>query len=564
MPATWLQRVALCILGFVAGCRGDSETRLPIGDQAEPGGTLVIASTTDLNEVNPLVSGERWAQEVNRYVLFLPLLRYDADLGYEPWLAASFTEHGDTLLVVELRSDVRWHDGVATTADDVAFSFERAKEPETGFPNAAYFAKWTGVEVIDSLTVHFRYEPHADPLAGLPFFPIVPRHLLDTVPAARMRQAAFNRRPVGNGPFRFVEYRANDRWIFEANPDFSEELGGRPYLDRIIWRVVPEASAQVTELQTGNVDLALNAMASQVMALDAEPGIRAVVQPSRNYAFIGWNGRRPPLNDARVRRALTMALNRQEAINALRAGYGELAVGPVGPFHWSYDHELEPLRYDAEAARALLRQAGIEDRNGDGTLQLPDGRAFAIELKMPAQSAFNRDMAELVRRDLSAIGVRLTTRPTEMGTLVGDISPPGRNFDAVLLAWSSDFRVDLRDLFHSDADGRLFGLAGYSNPEVDALIERIAVAHDRAEATPLLQRLQLILRDEQPWSFLYYYPDLFALRERVQGVETDIRGAFVNVQHWWIPRSQQGRVRDAVPPGDSVAHDPSPAPAPAP
>jgi peptide/nickel transport system substrate-binding protein len=564
MPSVWLKRAALGALVTVAACADESSPPLVAGERPERGGTLVIASTTDLDHVNALVSAESWTQEINRFVMFMPLLRYDEDLEYEPWLARSFREHGDTMLVIELRDDVRWHDGAPTTAGDVVFSFERARDPETGFPNAAYFAKWHDVEVVDSLTLRFRYAPHADPLAALPFFAIMPRHLLDTVPAARMRQAAFNRRPVGNGPFRFVEYRANDRWVFEANPDFPEDLGGRPNLDRIVWRVIPEASAQVAGLQTGAVDLALNVPATQVFAIADAPDLKAVVKPSRNYAFIGWNGRRAPLGDARVRRALTMALNRQEAINVLRGGYGELAIGPVGPFHWAYDDSLEPLPFDPDAARALLRQAGIEDRSGDGTLQLPDGRAFSVELKIPAQSAFNRDMAELIRRDLAAIGVRLVTRPTEMGTLVGDLAPGRRNFDAVLLAWVSDFRVDVRDQFHSAASEGLFGMAGYSNPEVDALIEQIAAAENRAQATPALQRLQQILRDEQPWSFLYYYPDLLALRERVRGVEVDIRGTFINVQEWWIPRGGQGRGRETPAPDDSAAHAPTPAPAPTP
>jgi peptide/nickel transport system substrate-binding protein len=302
--------------------------------------------------------------------------------------------------------------------------------------------------------------------------------------------------------------------------------------------------------------------AEDIMRLDADPRFRAIIRPSRNYAFIGWNGRRPPLDDARVRRALTMAINRHDMIDVLRAGYGELAVGPIGPHHWSYDSELEPLPYDMEAARALLRQAGIEDRNGDGVLQLPDGQPFRIELKLPAQSAFNREMAELIRRDLTALGVRFTTRPTEFGTLVDDIAPPGRNFDAVLLGWEADFRVNLRNLFHSDSRDGLFGLAAYANPEIDSLIDRTTAMTDRGQARPLLRRLQQILRDEQPWSFLYYYPDLFVARERLRDTDMDVRGALINVHRWWIPRSEQGRRPGVAAPDDSAVHAPSPAPAP--
>jgi peptide/nickel transport system substrate-binding protein len=554
------------LLCTVAACGGDGPG-LGGGERPERGGTAVIVASSDLGGMNGLLASETYTQEAARALLFLPLLRYGPALELEPLLAESFELDGDSAVLLRLRGDVRWHDGTPTTAHDVAFTFLRAKDPATGYPNPAFFMYWTDVEVLDSLTVRFRFLPHADPLAGVPFFPIMPRHLLDTIPPARLAQAEFNRRPVGNGPFRFVEYRANDRWVFEANPDFPAGLGGPPLLDRLVWRVVPEASAQVTELQTGGADLAINPRADQVQALAADPGLNLVVKPGRQYAFIAWNGRRPPLDDARVRRALTLAINRQQLVDALRAGFGEPAVGPIGPHHWSFDGALEPLPWDTAAARALLAEAGILDRNGDGMLEMPDGSPFTLELKLPAGSAMNRDIGELVRNDLAALGIRFTTRPVEFASMIGDISPPGRNFDGVLLAWQADFRVNLGDLFHSGRTGGLYQFAGYANPEVDALIEQTSLQPDRRESEPLLRRLQLILREEQPWTFLYYYPDLYLARERLRGVEMDVRGVFINVGEWWIPAAQQGR--PAGQPGapgapaqnDSAGRSPSPEPA---
>src|SRR5690606_9113970 len=128
--------------------------------------------------------------------------------------------------------------------------------------------------------IRFRFRPHGDPLASWPFAPIMPRHLLDTVPPERLRTAAFNKQPVGNGPFRFVSARANDRWVFEANPDFPEALGGRPYIDRVVWRTIPDNAAQVVELMAGTADLILSPRADQLRELDAHPEIRAHLRPA--------------------------------------------------------------------------------------------------------------------------------------------------------------------------------------------------------------------------------------------------------------------------------------------
>jgi peptide/nickel transport system substrate-binding protein len=539
------RRVAAALLalaaGLLAGCLDRTADAPGEGDPVQ-GGTLVIAGPNDLDFANSLVSAERYSQEFDRYVLFLPLIRYGEDLDFEPALARSWELLGDSAVIFRLRQDVRWHDGPPTTAYDVAFSFERAKDPATAFPNADYFRHWTGVEVQDSFTVRFAIEPHADPLASWPFFAIMPRHHLEAVPPERMRQAEFNKNPVGNGPFRFVSYRANDRWVFEANPDFPAELGGRPYLDRVIWRVVPENAAQITEIQAGNVDLILAPRAEQFERLREAPGLRGIVRPGRQFAFLGWNGRRPPLDDPRVRRALVMGLDRRRVLDGLRAGLGELGVGPVAPYHWAFDRSLEPIPHDPEGARRLLAEAGFMDRNGDGYLQDAAGRPLSIEIKIPAANDFNRDMAELFRADLDQLGVRVATRATEFGTLVGDISSRERRFDAVILAWESDFRINVRDLFHSGAMDGPFQMASYSNPEVDQLIDRTARSPDRATALPLYHRLQQVLLEEQPWSVLYYFPDLAVVRERVKGTEMDIRGAFVNLHRWWIqpPASTTG------------------------
>jgi peptide/nickel transport system substrate-binding protein len=510
----------------LAACGADHDPRR--------GGAVVIGAGSDLDFANPLVSVDAWTHEILRHALFVPLVRYGPDLEYEPGLAESWEMLGDTAVVFRLRRDVAWHDGVPTTAHDVLFTFDRARDPATGFPNTGYFAHWTSGAVLDSFTVAFRLEPHAEPLAGWPFLPVVPRHVLDTVPPERLRQASFNRAPVGNGPFRFVSQRANDRWVFEANPDFPEGLGGAPLLDRLIWRVIPDNTAQITEIRVGAVDLVLQPRPDQVEALAERDGLRAVVKPSRQFAFIAWNGRRAPLGDARVRRALAMAIDRDRILDGLRRGYGATAVGPIMPFHWSYDPDMQPLPFDRDAALALLAEAGIRDRDGDGRLRLPDGTPFRLELKGFAGSDFYRDVAEAVRADLASLGVDVTTRLLEASTLFADVTAPERRFDAALLGWSGDIRLDLHDTFHSAASAGPYQFAGYSNAEVDALMERAGVESDRAVAGPLWQDVQRLLTDEQPWTVLYYQTDAFLARDRLRGVEMDIRGALLTLGEWWI------------------------------
>jgi peptide/nickel transport system substrate-binding protein len=145
-----------------------------------------------------------------------------------------------------------------------------------------------------------------------------------------------------------------------------------------------------------------------------------------------------------------------------------------------------------------------------------------------------------MQADLSAIGVGLDIMPVEFGTLIGDISSPERNFEAVLMGWEADFRINLRDTFHSHALGGPFQLASYSNPQLDALLDRLDGVRDRHEATPLWHSVQRIMRDEQPWTFLWYVPNLYAADRRLMDAVMDERGTFIDLHRWWLtPVSDQ-------------------------
>ncbi|MCI0436733.1 MAG: ABC transporter substrate-binding protein, partial [Gemmatimonadetes bacterium] len=398
----------------------------PAGEEAAAeavahGGSLVVAGPADLDPSNPLTTPDAWTQEIHRHLMFMTLIRFGPRLELQPYLAQSWRVEGDTAAVFELRRDVFWHDGRLTTAHDVQFTFERALDPKTAYPNASYVAEWKSIEVMDSFTLRLRFRPHADPLAGAALVPIVPEHLLGSVPPAELATAPFNQAPVGNGPFRLVSHQENDRWTFEADASFPRDLGGRPFVDRLVWRVIPDRSAQVNELLTGNADLILGTPADQFAELGERAGIQSIVRPSFKYSFIGWNGKRAPFGDARVRRALTLAIDRKTILDHLRSGYGQVAVGPVHPNHWAYDGSLQPLPFDTAAARALLAQAGIVDRGGDTNLETASGKPFAFELKFQAGNTFSQSASEMIQADLARIGVRVSVRAVEWSTLVGDI-----------------------------------------------------------------------------------------------------------------------------------------------
>jgi peptide/nickel transport system substrate-binding protein len=529
---------AVAAVGFVTTALAVSSCD---GGRAVPiGGTAVVVYPGAPRVANPLVAADAYSLEVARSLLFLSLLEHGPDLALRPRLAESWDADGDTAAVFRLRRDVRWTDGAPTTAYDVAFTVERALDPATGYPNRGQLEHVRDVVAVDSFTVRARFHPVRGAIDPIALLPVLPRHVLDTVPANGMQHAHFNMRPVTNGPFAVGEVRARDRWAFVANEAFPESLGGRPRLDRVVWRAVPESAAQIAELRAGDADVVVGVRHDAFERLGSAEGIRAMERPTLSYAAIAWNGRRPPLDDPRVRRALTLAMNRAGMVQALRGGHGQLAAGPVPPDHWAHSDRLEPLPYDPEAANAELAAA-------------LGGRPLRFTLLIPAGSDFNRDLAQVIQADLARVGVTADLRALEFATLVQIITGPARDFDAVLLALDADARLDLRSLFHSGAMDGPFQVAGYSNPALDSVLDAIDAETAREPAGELWDRAQALVAADQPWTFLYFVTDLILVRSRLEGVEADLRGVLHSAHRWWISEADPTLSR-----GDATAPAPAP------
>jgi peptide/nickel transport system substrate-binding protein len=507
------------------------------------GGTVVVGSLGDLpGGMNALTSPDYAAVQHQQHVNLMTLLTYDEDLELRPWLARSWKVGDDgTTLTFRLRTDVFWHDGERTSARDVAFTYLRATDERTGFPNPALWDAYVpgpeGVEVVDDSTVVVRLQPHAGYLDVWQTLAILPEHLLGDVPPEELGAHPYGSVcPVGNGPFVFREHRPRDRWVFEAAPAFPAELGGRPFVDHYVYRVVPEQTTLLAELATGGVDVYIAPKPDQARHIADDPGLELRHYPFRNMVFVAWNARRPTLADARVRRAITMATNRREIVGALLHGYGTVANGRVPPYHWAFQETpAGTLPYDPTAAAALLDEAGWKDRDADGVREAADGTRLSITVKYNEGSSQRAQVAELMQAQLARVGVEIVPRMLEWSTLIGQITDPeSRDFDGVVMAFVTDFRIDDTDLFHSSRRDEPYGWSGTQNAELDGLIERLRRTVDRADATALWHDYERVLNQEQPFTFFYFPDRLDGVSRGLENVRMDARGEWVNLKAWWI------------------------------
>lgn len=540
----WALAALIFFLPTDLGCgRQTGRPGAPEG-AAEPqaGGTAVFGVIDNVDSFSEFVKVSALADQIDDYMLFMSLVRYDPDLKVAPYLARSWELAPDGGSVTfHLRPDARWHDGVPLTARDVLFTYRMALLDEVAYPQRAYFRMVRGAEAPDSLTVRFDFvQPHAEPLDPFTQWSVMPQHVLGRLAPGALATAPFNRAPLGSGPFKFVSWEPNQSMVFEANADFPAELGGRPYLDRVIFRIIPEQTTLLTELRSGAIDLMRAVPPQEAAAVDADPRLRIVDYADRSFAYIAWNSRDRRFTDPRVRLALSLAIDRDQLVEALLYGYGRTAVSYVVPeiAPWAVDPDLPALPYAPDSARALLASAGWRDGDGDGVLER-DGRPFRFSLKTNKGNDLREDMAVVIQSDLKKVGVEAVPQLVEWTVFLNEIND--KRFESYLSTWVYDsFKLDPSDVFHSRSTEGKYNRSSYANPVVDSLIDGALATLEPAEARPLWFRFQRIIRDEAPYTFLFYDRERMGVNERLRGTVMDARGYLVNVARWWVPERERG------------------------
>jgi peptide/nickel transport system substrate-binding protein len=497
------------LLAALAGC-----------GPSRPAGTVVYASGADLQSINPLVTTHPLARQVQRYALFTTLVRYDSALAPRPYLALGWRWSDDRRTVTfTLHPGVRWHDGTPTTSGDVAFTLDAARDPATGYPRARDLHCLDAVRAPDERTVVLAF---CAPLARLPDvladLAILPAHLLDTVPRGALARAAFNARPVGNGPFRFVAHEPDRRWVFEADTAFPAALGGPPRIARLVIAVVDEPTTKLAGLVSGELDVA------GIAPMHAEVVRRIPRRAVLDYPLLltyglVWNTSRPPFDDPALRRALTMALDRRQMVEAHVYGFGQVADGPVPPVHPGAV-AVPPIPFDRQAARAALDALGW--RPGADGVRVREGRRLAFTL-LTVGSADNV-LEQLIQADLAAVGARVRIRQLELGAFLAAAQSAARDYDALVTGLTGDLDLGLLGaLFDSRRRDRPLQYAQYADPAMDAAFDR----GDLGEAQRIAVR-------EVPITFLYHARGVQGIQTRLAGVRMDLRGELPTLAQWHL------------------------------
>ena len=502
--------------------------------------TVVYASGADLESANPLVTVHPLSRQVQRYALFVTLARYDEAFAPRPYAARDWHWSADRrTLTLSLDPALRWHDGTPTTAHDARFTLEAARDPATGYPRYADLAGVEDVAAPDERTLVVRFAvPQPVFPAVLCELPLLPRHLLHGVARRDMARAEFNRRPVGNGPFRFESRRAGQRWVFVRNDSFPASLGGPPRLARFVVAVVDEATTKFAGLVSGDLDVAgIAPTAAEVAARD--PALRVVTYPVLFSTALVFNVARPPFDDGRVRRAVSLALDRRRVVDGALAGLAAPArsiVPPDNPLALSATVDEGDARADS-----LLDAAGW--RRGPRGGRARDGRPFVVEL-LTVGSGDNA-VEQLLQADLAERGVELRVRQLELGAFLAAARAAPSTYDVLLTGIPGDLSLAyLAAMFDSRLAGGALDYGGYHTARLDSLFAAVRAASSADALRGAWADIQRELARETPAAWVYHSRGVQGMSRRLAGVTMDLRGELVTLHDWRVGADSPAEVAE--------------------
>jgi len=540
---TLLALVALFAFGGSCGHEAEiaADETSAANEKPVAGDTFVQASIGDITGLIPNITTDGASHEVGG-LIYDGLLRQDKDYNWEPQMAESWQFSKDCLtLTFKLRKNVKWHDGKPFTADDVLFTYKTMMDPKTPTAYRNDFEPIKDVQVLDPYTVRVTYsQPFAKALMGWGQT-ILPKHLLETwVQQGKLREAPQVLKPVGTGPYRFQEWKTGEKVVLVVNKEYY--LEGRPYLSRIVYRIIPSQATIFLELKAKGVDMS-RLTAIQYARQTDYPGFKKDYNKYRyadnRYTYLGFNLKDPRFADKRVRQAFAHAINKEDLIEGVAMGLAQIATGPLRPGTWAYTDKVKRYPYSQAKAKQLLAEAGWRDRNGDGILRNKEGQPFAFTIRTNQGNDERKKTAEIIQERLKEIGVQTDIQTIEWAAFLKEYIRQKR-FDAVILGWGTTSDPDQYPIWHSSQSGpEQLNSISYANPEVDALLEKGRATCHQSERVAVYHRMQEILAEDQPYIFLYYNDSLLAVSSRVRGIKPAPAGIDYNFIDWFVPKSLQ-------------------------
>jgi len=511
--------------------------------------------TATLKTLTPLVANEADASSVHNYVLESLVTRNPDTLKQTGLLAKSWTISDDGLIIIfQMHENIVFSDGEPMTAEDVVFTFDFTFNKDIKAPaQQAYFEPVESVKATGKYEVVFTFRrPYFEALGMAGGMAILPKHFyekyLGDVEAFNTSKGLL----LGSGPYKLSdpENWSSDQGGVDLVRNSRYWGAVQPPYDKIVWRVIENASARLTTFRNGELD-AYGARPVEYKKLKEDKQIIGIshnfeyMPPTVGYSYLAWNqlkdGKKTIFADKRIRQAMTYLTDREKINKDIYLGYAEVAMSPFSPRSKQHDTSLSPRKPDLQKALGLLKEAGYEDRNGDDVLESADGKDLEFELTYFQGNEDTGRTALLLKDMYARAGIKLIPKPTEWPVMIEMLNK--KTFDVITLGWTSGLETDIYQMFHSSqakTDGNNF--ISYKSDALDKIIEEARVIVDEEKRMPVWRKAEAIFYEDQPYTFLKRSKSLVFINKRFQNLEMTglgLNSSFVPIETYVPTKAQK-------------------------
>ncbi|MBC8264134.1 MAG: hypothetical protein H8E47_08445 [Anaerolineales bacterium] len=444
------------------------------------------------------------------------LFTMDVNGEPQPWLVSDYQVSEDNLTyTLDLREDVKWHDGTDFTAEDVKFTFEyftenthgRFSKDIGGFESAEVTGDYQVVITLSAVKPTYIVTAFAD-------VPVLPKHIWEDIadPAERDWEIDAN---IGTGPYNMVEYVPDQFYRFEANVDY---FAGKPTVGELVVVKLADTAGALSAFRTNEVDIVFPTVPpEQIELLGAVEGVKIAQGPQFSTQMVNFDTQRPPFDQLAVRKAIALALDRDDMVETVYLGAA--TPGSIGWIHpgQTVFNDSVVTEYNPDEAKRLLDEAGIVDTDGDGVREF-DGAPMSFELVTPSANALRLRLAELAKQMLLEVGIEVEVASVEQTTWEDAVWPEfdvakGRNYEMAMWGWSAPTLAEpskVTWLIHSDPASGFLNLTGFASEEADRLSDALNASADPEERAQLIKDIQVVIADEIPFVMLMYPDGIYA------------------------------------------------------
>jgi peptide/nickel transport system substrate-binding protein len=478
--------------------------------------TLHMSISASPSRINPILSTDSVSSEITRWI-FNSLVTYDKDAKIKTELAKSYRFINDTTLEFELRDDVSWSDGEKFTARDVLFTYETIISPDIYTPYASSFQHVKSVKALGEYKVVVEYK--------YPYFKALETWMMEILPYHKLKDeknlmtSTFNQSPIGTGSYTLRKFEISSDITLEANENYFIH---KPNIQKITYHFLPDSSSEFLMLKSGKLDVGSLTPLQIERQVDAKFKEKFDIYEdiAHSYTYIGFNLRLEKFKDKNIRRALSLALDRQEIVDILYFGHGKVCHGPFLPGTGAYNANIQSPKQNIQEAKKLLKESGYDENNPF---------TFTLSTNTGIRGTY---LAQILQHQFKKAGIVMNLRVMEWQAFLNTVVSP-RNFDAVLMGWSLGLKPDAYSIWHSESDKKGgFNFIGYKNEKVDTLIKKAEKTVDQEKFDAMYKEIFYEIANDNPYLFLVIPNSITVVNKNISPVSPSLIGVMHNAIDW--------------------------------